>query len=176
MIARLLVLSTLALVPAALSGQAPTARPADVESVDGLITALYETVQRPPGENFDWDRMRSLFHPRAIMVPSTEQRGGSFDVLTPEEFTDWIDSGTTVGGPDDTGFSEEEIARRVERYGDIAQVFSTYRKHVWGSDETLGRGVNTITLVRNGGRWWLMSIAWDEEVGAGPLPDVYLPG
>lgn len=32
-----------------------------------------------------------------------------------------------------------------------------------------------ITLVWNEGRWWVASIAWDEEVGAGPIPDTYLP-
>lgn len=175
MTSRLIALSVLLLLPAGALGQAPAPRPADAETVDGVVTALYETVQRPPGEDFDWDRWRAVFHPEGILVPSTEQRGGSFDVLTLEEFIGWIDSLTTVGGPDDPGFAEEEIARRVERYGDVAQVFSTYQKRFWGDDEILERGVNSITLVWNEGRWWVMAVAWDEEVGAGPVPDAYLP-
>ena len=73
------------------------------------------------------------------------------------------------------GFVEEQIAIDLEVYGDIAQAFSTYQKHVWESDEIQGRGINSFSLVRNDGRWWIASVAWDEEVGAGPVPDEYLP-
>ena len=32
-----------------------------------------------------------------------------------------------------------------------------------------------IELVYNEGRWWIAGVAWDEEIGAGPLPEKYLP-
>jgi len=148
---------------------------ADVASPEAIVLAAYESIQRQPGENFQWDRFRSLFAPDATLIPNTEQRGGAFDVISPEGFIDWIDSVTTIGGPDDRGFSEEEIHHVVERYGDIAQVMSTYQKHFWGDDEILGRGINAFQLVQNEGRWWIVSIVWDEEPGAGPIPSKYAP-
>lgn len=151
----------------------PTA--ADVASPESIVAAAYESIARAPGENFDWDRFRSLFLPGATMIPSTEQRGGGFDVLSPEGFIEWIDGVTTIGGEQDPGFSEDGISNTVHRYGDIAQVFSTYEKHFWGDDGNLGRGINSFQLVHNGGRWWIVSIIWDEEIGAGPIPDDYLP-
>lgn len=166
-------LAVLAAVSAPALGQ--EVRPDDVASPDAIVAAAYASIARPAGESYDWDRFRSLFHPAAQLVPSTEQRGGQLDVLSVEEFIASIDSGTDVGGPDDQGFSEDGIHNLTERYGDIAHVFSTYEKHLYGRTENLGRGINTFQMVWNGGRWWILSIAWDEEVGAGPIPERYLP-
>lgn len=164
----------LLLAPVAADAQRP-ADPADVATPEAVIEALYEVVQRAPGERFDWDRMRTLFLPDARLIPNTEQTGGEFRVLTPEEFIAWIDGVTVVGGPNDRGFAEEQVAAKVERYGDIAHVFSTYQKHFHGDTRILGRGINSIQLVRHDGRWWVTQIAWDEENGAGPIPPEYRP-
>lgn len=146
----------------------------DVASPESIVLATYESIQRAPGENFEWDRFRSLFIENATLIPSTEQSSGEFRVISPEGFIEWIDSVTPIGGPNDKGFAEEEVLHVMERYGDIAQVFSTYQKHFWGEEEILGRGINSFQLVHNNGRWWIVSIIWDEEVGAGPIPDAYL--
>jgi len=171
----LTVTTFLAGAPSTLSGQA-AADPADVQSIDAIMTALYEVVNRPPGEPYDWDRFLTLFLPDAHMIPNLEQTGGAFMVLSPEEFAEWIDGMTDPSDPSDPGFQEEEIARQVDRFGDVAQVFTTYQKRYWGADEILGRGINSINLVHHDGRWWVTSIVWDEEAGAGPIPERYLPG
>lgn len=163
----------LALAVAPATGQ--SARPDDVASPEAIVAATYESIARAAGADFDWPRFRSLFHPSAQLIPSTEQRGGALDVLTVDGFIDWIDGVTQIGGPNDQGFSEDGIHDVVERYGDIAHVFSTYEKHLYGQTENLGRGINTFQMVWNAGRWWILSIAWDEEIGAGPIPSKYLP-
>jgi hypothetical protein len=151
-------------------------RPSDVESPEAVVLAAYEAIARQPGAPFDWDRFRSLFLPEARLIPNTEQRQGSFDVLSTEGFIEWIQAFTPPPGTaNDRGFQEEQISAEIVRYGDVAHVFSTYQKHFWGSDEILGRGVNSFQLVQNGGRWWIAGIAWDEENGAGPIPTEYLP-
>jgi hypothetical protein len=162
-----------------LFGQTADVRPEDVASPKAIVLAGYDALAREPGENFDWDRFRGLFLPGALMIPSTEQRDGEFDILSVQDFIDWIDNyyaeNNPIGGPDDQGFQEEEITTVIERFGDVAQAFSTYQKHLWGQDEILGRGINSFQLVYNDGRWWIAGVAWDEEVGAGPLPEEYLP-
>lgn len=170
----LTVTTLLAGTPSIVSGQA--AAPGDVESIDAIMTALYEVVNRPPGEPYDWDRFRTLCLPEAHLIPNLEQTGGAFMVLTPGGFAEWIDGMTDPSDPADPGFREEEIARQVHRFGDVAQVFTTYQKRYWDADEILGRGINAVNLVHNDGRWWVASIVWDEEVGAGPIPARYLPG
>ncbi len=146
----------------------------DVASPEAIVLAAYESIERAPGDAFDWDRFRSLFLENAILIPSTGQRKGNLDVLSPEGFVEWIESVTPIGTPNDKGFTEEEVHHVVDRYGDIAQVFSTYQKRFWDEDEILGRGINSFQVVWNGGRWWIVSIIWDEEIEAGPIPDAYL--
>ena len=165
--------SLLLLLPCAGTAQTAPANQADVASPQALVTALYEIMARRPGERFDWPRMRTLFLPSARLVPNTEQTDGEFRVLTVDEFTSWIDRVSVIGGPDDHGFQEEEIATRIEQFGDIAHAFSTYQKHFHGSADILGRGINSIQMVRMNGRWWVSQIVWDEESGAGPIPDRY---
>lgn len=152
---------------------AQDARPADVASPEAIVTAAYEAIQRAPGVAYDWDRFRSLFLPGALLIPNTEQTGGAFRPLSPEAFAARVDSFTVVGGERDRGFAEEEVHHVVHRYGDVAQVFSTYAKRFWDEDVVRGRGINSFNLVHHDGRWWIVSIAWDEETGAGPVPAAY---
>lgn len=167
----------LALLASAASAVAQTGpRASDVESPESIVLATYAAIAREPGQPFDWERFRSLFLPEARLVPNTEQRQGAFDVLSPDEFIAWIDGVTPrLGGENDRGFQEEQVSAEVVRYGDVAHVFSTYQKHFWGSDQILGRGINSFQLVHDGERWWIAGIAWDEENGAGPIPPEYLP-
>jgi hypothetical protein len=162
--------------PCRAAAQTPAANPADVASPEAIVEAVYESIQRAPGERYDWDRFRSLYLPGARLIPNTEQTEGAFRVLTVEDFIAWIDGVTVIGGASDQGFSEEQVAARVERFGDIAHVFSTYQKHFHGSQEILGRGINSIQLVWRDNRWWITHVVWDEESGAGPVPARYLPG
>lgn len=150
------------------------ADPADVATPDAIVRAGYEAIARAPGEDYDWTRFRSLFLPQATLIPNLEQTGGELRVLSPQGFTDWIDSVTTVGGLNDQGFVEGVIHNEVFRYGDMAHVTSSYQKHFWEDDNVLGRGINSFQLVHNGGRWWIVSVVWDEEVGAGALPHEFM--
>ena len=171
-----LVLLAAATIGASTSVAQTTARPADVDSPEAIVLAAYASIARQPGQPFDWDRFRSLFLPEARLIPNTEQRQGGFDVLTPDGFVQWIDGVTPpLGGENDRGFQEEQVSAEIVRYGDVAHIFSTYQKHFWGSEEILGRGINSFQLVHNDGRWWIAGIAWDEENAAGPIPPEYLP-
>lgn len=160
-------------LPLAARAQA-AARTSDVQSPEAIVNAAYDAIGRAPGAAFDWDRFRSLFLPSANLIPNTEQTGGAFRVLSVEDFIAWIEAGTNIGGSNDQGFVEKVVANHVERYGDIAHVFSVYQKHLWDSDQILGRGINTFQLVRNGGRWWIAGIAWDEETSGVAIPERYV--
>lgn len=174
-----LLLATIVAAPQRVQGQATTriANPADVASPTALVNAAYETVSRAPGKPFQWDRFRTLFLPGARLIPNTEQTGGTFTPHTVESFITWIDAGwqRVMGTPNDRGFAETGVAATTEQYGDIATVLSTYEKHLWGDTQVRGRGVNSFQMIRKDGRWWITSLIWDEETGAGPVPPKYLP-
>jgi hypothetical protein len=169
----------LLLIPATANAQAGSPQPEDVASIEAIVAAAYEAVSRAPGEDFQWDRWRSLFLPGALLVPNEEQTEGERRVLSVDDFIAWVDGwyaqNAPIGGPDDKGFEEAEIHTTLQRYGDIAHVMSTYAKRYWGAKDTLDRGINSIQLVHRDDRWWIAGVVWDEESGAGPIPSEYLP-
>lgn len=158
------------------AAQPPAARPADVASVDAIITALYAVISGPPGQARDWDRMRSLFQPNARMEPIVPRReGGGFEVrvLTPDDYVQRSGEMLTRHG-----FTEREIARRQERFGNLVHVWSTYEGRFTSEGAPTKdpiRGINSIQLAWDGTRWWILNLAWDSERPGSPLPAEYLP-
>lgn len=158
---------------------AQEAAPEDVASPEAIVAAVYASIERAPGDQFDWDRFVSLYIPEATLLPNPEQMNGEERVFSPRGYADFIDgiyeSAGYIGSPNDQGFSETEVHQIVHRFGDVATVISTYEKYYWEGDQMLGRGINVFQLVFRDGRWWVVSGAWDEETGAGPVPDPYMP-
>ena len=73
------------------------------------------------------------------------------------------------------GFHEREIARRVEQFGHIAHVFSTYEsRHRRSDPQPFMRGINSIQLFNDGTRWWVMNVTWSQETPVMPIPEDYL--
>ena len=152
---------------------APAARPADVASAEAIITALYDVISGGPNQNRDWDRFRSLFTSGARLIVGAPSPDGSVPSrnMTVEEYVVMADPFLKRDG-----FWEREIASRVERYGNVAHVFSTYESRVKSADAPpFSRGINSIQLVTNGERWWVVTILWDFERPGNPIPAQYLP-
>lgn len=145
------------------------------QTIDGVMTELYAAVTRAPGQPFAWNRLRAVMLPGAIMLPQPRQRQGRSEIMNVDQFIAWIDSGwkPIIGTPTDQGFYERQINLVVDQYGDIAQAFTTYEKGPYEPRRIQARGINTVQLVRRDGRWFILSITWDEEGTAGPLPAKY---
>ena len=41
-------------------------------------------------------------------------------------------------------------------------------------EKPFARGINSIQLLNDGNRWWIMNIYWSSETEANPIPDKYL--
>ena len=72
------------------------------------------------------------------------------------------------------GFYETEVARRVERYGSVAHVWSTYEARLSLGEAPFARGINSFQLFWDGSRWHVLSIFWEQETEATPIPEAYL--
>jgi hypothetical protein len=141
----------------------------DVESIEGIVKALYEVISGPAGTR-DWERERTLLHPGARLMPTRPgpQGGGTIEVLDCEGY---ITSRTPFFAAND--FHEIETGHRVDRFGNIAQVWSAYEGRRAPGGEILFRGINSIQLFHDGDRWWVMSVLWDNEREGNPLPEEY---
>lgn len=161
--------------PTPSTAQQPAADPADVASIDAIITALYDVISGDAGVARDWDRFRSLFVSGATLSPVGRPGGGSTwarRVINPDEYADGVGESLEANG-----FHEVEIHRVTEEYGVIAHAFSTYESRRSASDpEPFTRGINSIQLMNDGSRWWVVSIFWLGEGPDHPIPAQYLPG
>ena len=149
----------------------PAAAEADVASVDAIIAALYDVISGPVGQARDWNRMRSLFVPTGRLMPVGVRADGSAGMRI-LQVNDYIASSGHVLV--EKGFTEKELARRTEQFGQIAHVFSTYEGTVAGDAPPM-RGINTIQLMNDGKRWWIVSLMWQAENDTLKLPAEYLP-
>ena len=65
--------------------------------------------------------------------------------------------------------SNSPIVSRVQTFGNVAQVFSSYESRHAPGEAPFARGINSFQLVYDGKRWWVVSILWDEERPDNPL-------
>ena len=135
------------------------APPSTLIPIESIVAANCASIARALGDDYDWNRFLSLFLKEAILIHRSEQSGGIFRVLSPPDFVDWITSVTAIGVAGDRGYAEEGYHNRTGRYGDVANVMSSYQKHFWGEETILGRGINSFQLVWSSDQWWIAGIA-----------------
>lgn len=149
------------------------ANAADVASIDAIIKTVYAVISGDAGKKRDWERFRSLFHPDARLIPASKSAQANLleaRAFSPDEFI-------AQSSPfmEKEGFFESEIARRTDAYANIAQVFSTYQSLRKADDKKpFARGINSFQLFNDGKRWWILTIYWQNETPAAPLPKEYL--
>ena len=122
---------------------------------------MYDVISGPIGQKRAWDRMRSLFAPNARMGAAVRSKSGDiryvgFDV---QRYITMDDAYMT-----EHGFFEKERRRKVDTFGNMTQVFSSYESR-WKPDDAkpFERGINALQLVNDGKRWWITAILWQSE-------------
>ncbi|MBR7798532.1 hypothetical protein KDM90_00725 [Undibacterium sp. FT137W] len=147
------------------------ARAADVQSIDGIIGALYDVISGGIGEARNWSRMRSLFIPEARIMaigPKKDSKDFGLRILSVSDYI--ANSGPILV---ETGFREKELSRKTEIWGELAQVFTTYETQM-DKDKSTKRGINSVQLMHDGSRWWIISLLFEAERADLLLPETYL--
>jgi hypothetical protein len=134
---------------------------ADTQDIGRLVRAIYECISGPAGAPRDWARFRYLYHPRGLSLRTVVEADGStravvFDV---ESYIADVEGLFAT-----QSFYEVETDQRIERFGQIAHVWSKYdARPSADSPVLLKRGANSIQLCHEHGRWWVFSTIWDNE-------------
>lgn len=148
---------------------------ADTASIVAIIAAIYDSLSFAPGGEPDWERFEALFHPDGRLVPPASPEGSP--VLDLATFQQRSRAYIEQIGLRAKGFHERELGRRTDRFGKVAHVMSGYESRHQPSDaDPFARGVNSVQLLHEHDRWWVLSIAWDVETPEKPIPAEYLPG
>jgi hypothetical protein len=166
----LLVVSSAAQTPAPPPAKAPTVRAGDVDSIDHIMAAVYDVISGPAGPR-DWDRFHSLFYTDAKFIPTGKGKDGALHAKM-YSADDYIRLSEPYFLKE--GFFENSISNRVEEWGNIAHVWSTYESRHAKNDKPFERGINSFQLFNDGQRWWVLNVAWQNEDSDHPIPEKYL--
>jgi len=147
--------------------QAPDAACALPKDPKGIPAAIDAAITGPA----DKDRacMKALMMPEArLIVVSIGKDGTPSDTIL--TLDDWI-SHVKARGHD--LIEEKQLKFKIERYGNIAHLWSTYALHSGGKQ--VARGINSIQAIKEADGWRVMGIMWQAESASAPLPKEYLP-
>ena len=143
-----------------------------VESIDSTIETLYSVISGDKGVERDWNLFKYLFHKDAKLIPSKTNEEGKTAVnfISPDEYIE-----TSGKWLFENGFHENEIGRTTERFGNIVHVFSSYQSFRTKTDrKPFSRGINSIQLLYDGDRWWILNVYWMSESDNNIIPEKYL--
>ncbi|HMQ05650.1 MAG TPA: hypothetical protein PKC30_00030 [Saprospiraceae bacterium] len=130
----------------------------DLQEINIIITTLYDVITGPPGER-DWKKFLSLYHESATMGSVSIKEGVPlFTSFTPTQYIERNGSYFTQNG-----FYEEEIHRKVQIFGNIAQVWTSYKILSEPEGMVRLRGINAVQLSKHQSQWQITNIIWQPE-------------
>lgn len=142
-----------------------------VQTLDSTIETLYGVISGPAGQPRDWDLFRYLFKPGAKLIPSGNGKEGiNCKYMSPSDYVQ-----TSGQWLEEKGFFEKEIARKTQSFSNITQVWSTYVARKLETDaKPFMRGINSIQLLKDEKRWWIVNIYWVNEKEEELIPNAFL--
>jgi len=160
----------LALVTAPLTiarAQTPGVAPAYATPED-VVRELYRLVCVDVGQESDWEAVRNLYLPQAVIVLRVSKDASQvFDVQGwIDDFKTWDEKARVK----ERGFSEKIVTLKPRVFRDIANVFVLYEARIHDSDKPPTRGIDSIELVKKDGRWWIAAITNDLINADHPVP------
>jgi hypothetical protein len=141
----------------------------DFDSIETITRAVYDTISGPAGPR-DWVKFKSLFTDGGRLISIRTANGVSTpNVMTPDDYAQRAGANF-----EKNAFYEVEAAHRIETFGAIAHVFSTYESRRAPGEKPFARGINSFQLVKTAQGWKVMTILWDSEREGNALPEKYL--
>jgi hypothetical protein len=133
----------------------------DEAEIGAVIDEMYAMISGPAGPR-DWSRQANCFLPEARQVRTwvdAEDRPQKLSMSLDEY------SANTRSFFDANPFYEVETSRRIDLFGNIAHVWSSYEARRSPDDDAPERrGINSIQLVRDPELGWrIIHMIWDNK-------------
>ncbi len=139
-----------------------------LQTAEGVVTQLYELVTFEAGSTPDWDKVRSLFIDEAVIVLRTTRTATtvfSVDGFV-NDFVTFIERANVA----ETGFTEKILRTKPTVFGDMAHVWVLYEASVPGSPRPPQQGVDSFSLIKQDGRWWIAAVTNEIPTPNRPVP------
>jgi hypothetical protein len=130
----------------------------DDAAIARLLKELYEVISFEEGDEPNWNGLQALFSEHARITRITPD---GTDHMDPRSFLAMTRNMLELGAY--TSFYEFEVGCEVQHFGNVAQVWSLYEtRRNRSATRALGRGINSIQLIREGEGWRVLGLLWDE--------------
>jgi hypothetical protein len=133
----------------------------DEQAIGEVIDEMYAMISGPRGPR-QWSRQAGCFLPEALQVRTWVDEEGR-----PQKLAMTLDEYARNTQPffDANDFHEVETGRRIDLFGNIAHVWSSYEARASLDDEQPERrGINSIQLFRDPDLGWrIIHMIWDNE-------------
>ncbi len=126
----------------------------DVKSIDAIINAYYEVISGSSDDPWQFERDKFLHSENAVIIRLDNAGNAAVHSLEAE----YIPMGLNPR----ENFYEHELKRIVSRYGNMAQVWSAFEIRTRPETPSAIRGLNSIQLHYEDGRWYIDS--WTAEM------------
>ena len=133
----------------------------DEQAIGSVIDEMYDMISGPAGPR-DWSRQANCFLPEARQVRTFLDDGGNPAMLA-MGLDEYRENVTPFFA--DNPFYEIETGRRIDLFGNIAHVWSSYEARNSPDDAAVERrGINSIQLFRHPDHGWrILAMIWDNE-------------
>jgi len=143
--------------------------------IESTLNELYRAFCFDAGGEADWDAMRALFVEGAVFVAPFACDQTPTGVGADEFLADFRRY-TASDAVRSTGLHERILNARVDVFGGVAHAFVAFEGFVPGTGEFRSRGLDSIQLLRDRGRWRVVSFTTQYASDASPLPARFLVG
>lgn len=138
----------------------------DVKSIDAIIHAYYDVICGSSDDPWQFERDKNIHMENALIIRAFNE--GKADVHSIEaEYIPLLSNPRRA-------FYETEINRVTQKFGTIAQVWSTFEMKTAPDVTPFRRGINSIQLYFSEDRWWIASWSTHYEDENTPIPELYL--
>lgn len=143
----------------------------DTKTIESTMSAILEVISGPVSRKIDTVRWRNLFRGDVIFHIRSKNREGQL-IIRESSVEDYAKN--IMPRIELQDFYETVGNLKIDRYGDIAQVFMVYETKRKADGEPFDRGINSFQLIYDQNRWWIVSLMWQAESSGVPIPEEYL--
>jgi ketosteroid isomerase-like protein len=126
----------------------------DVRTIQALIARQFGSLSWVPGKLADWEAFAADFHPDAALYPAARPAKSQ----TVEAFVERMKG---LAATRLRSFKETVVGTEVHVFGNVAVALAACE--IIENEAGVSRGVEALLLVKEEGRWQIVSQAWDTE-------------
>jgi ketosteroid isomerase-like protein len=138
----------------------------DVRAIQALIARQFASVSWARGKPADWEAFAADFYPDAALYPAARPAKRQ----TVEAFVERMKG---LAATKLRSFNETVLGSEVHVFGYVATALAACE--IAENDAEVNRGVEALLLIKDEGRWQIVSQAWDAESETKRIP-VHLVG